>query len=85
MNTRSLDMGLTKGNNVLISKSLNLTNWDLAITLGHEMIHVYHNVSLTSKIREFTKKVGELDLIFLKLKHIVGKLKWEILFMVRQD
>ncbi|KYH06404.1 hypothetical protein A1704_08925 [Chryseobacterium cucumeris] len=56
MNTRSLDMGLTKGNNVLISKSLNLTNWDLAITLGHEMIHVYHNVSLTSKIREFTKK-----------------------------
>ncbi|WP_228457869.1 RHS repeat domain-containing protein [Chryseobacterium candidae] len=56
LNTRSRDMGLTKGNNVLISKSLNLTNWDLAITLGHEMIHVYHNVYLTSKIREFTKK-----------------------------
>ncbi|WP_114819892.1 hypothetical protein [Chryseobacterium sp. KLBC 52] len=56
LNTRSRDMGLTKGNNVLISKSLNLTNWDLAITLGHEMIHVYHNVYLTSKIRGFTKK-----------------------------
>lgn len=44
--TPSRDMGITYGAKVFISKALNLTNWDLATTLGHEMIHVYHNFNL---------------------------------------
>jgi hypothetical protein len=36
---------------VFISKSLNLNNWELAITLGHEMIHVDHNVVLRKDLR----------------------------------
>ncbi|MGI9652011.1 RHS repeat-associated core domain-containing protein [Chryseobacterium sp. RLHN22] len=45
------EMGVTLGVNVFISESYVLNNWELATTLGHEMIHVYHNVFLTSELR----------------------------------
>lgn len=46
------EMGVTVGGvHVFISESYVLNNWELATTLGHEMIHVYHNVFLKSELR----------------------------------
>jgi uncharacterized FlaG/YvyC family protein len=40
--------GETIGKNVYLSKGTITTNYALVVTLGHEMIHVYHNINFRS-------------------------------------
>jgi len=47
------DYGITNTNLIRIASRFNLTNWELAITLGHELIHVYHNMVIKSYIESF--------------------------------